>query len=97
VTLVERKTAYVVIGKLARRTARKLNLRLAALVRRQPHAARTITADNGTEFHSYRAFEARVTLKFYFATPHHAWERGPTRTGTASFGSPSRRPSGWSA
>jgi IS30 family transposase len=76
VTLVERKTGYVVIGKLARRTASDLNVRLEALVRRQPHIVRTITADNGTEFHSYKAFEARVPLKFYFATPHHSWERG---------------------
>ncbi len=76
VTLVERKTGYLVIGKLARRTAANLNARLEALVRRQPHAVRTITADNGTEFHSYKAIEALVPLKFYFATPHHSWERG---------------------
>ena len=75
-TLVERKTGYVVIGKLARRTAANLNARLEALVRRQPRTVRTITADNGTEFHSYKAVEARVPLKFYFATPHHSWERG---------------------
>ena len=77
VTLVERKVGYVVIGKLARRAAAELNTRLEALVRRQPRrAVRTITADNGTEFHSYKALEARVPLTFYFATPHHSWERG---------------------
>ena len=76
VTLVERRTGDVVIGKLARRTAANLHARLEALVRRQPHAVRTITADNGTEFHSYNAFEARVPLTFYFATPQHSWERG---------------------
>ena len=76
VTLVGRKTGYVVIGKLARRTAANLTARLEALVRRQPRTVRTITADNGTEFHSYKAFEARVPLKFYFATPHHSWKRG---------------------
>jgi len=37
---------------------------------------RTITADNGTEFHSYKAPERSVRTKFYFATPHHSWERG---------------------
>ena len=46
VTLVERKTGYVVIGKLARRATAELNARLEVLVRRQPHAVRTITADN---------------------------------------------------
>ena len=45
-TLVERKTGDVVIGKLARRATADLNARLDVLVRRRPHAARTITADN---------------------------------------------------
>jgi len=76
VTLVERKTGYVVMGKLVRRAAANLRARLECLVRRQPHAVRTITADNGTEFHRYKALEARVPLKFYFATPYHSWERG---------------------
>ena len=37
---------------------------------------RTITADNGTEFHGYAAIERATGTQFYFATPHHAWERG---------------------
>jgi transposase, IS30 family len=76
VTLVERKTGFVVIGKLERHTAADLNARLEAMIARQRRAVRTITADNGTEFHSYKALEQRVAAKFYFATPHHSWERG---------------------
>jgi IS30 family transposase len=37
---------------------------------------RTITVDNGTEFHGYAAIEQATRAEFYFATPHHAWERG---------------------
>ena len=37
---------------------------------------RTITADNGTEFHDYARIEQATGATFYFATPHHAWERG---------------------
>ena len=37
---------------------------------------RTITVDNGTEFHDYAALERATDTRFYFATPHHAWERG---------------------
>ncbi len=37
---------------------------------------RTITADNGTEFHWYGEVEAQTPVQFYFATPHHSWERG---------------------
>lgn len=76
VTLVERKTGFVVIGKLERHTAADLNARLEAMIARQRRPVRTITADNGTEFHSYKALEQRVAAKFYFATPHHSWERG---------------------
>jgi len=76
VTLVERNTGYVVIGKLKRRAAADLNTRLERLVRRQPRRVRTITADTGTDFHRYKLLEARSPLKFYVATPHHSWERG---------------------
>jgi IS30 family transposase len=37
---------------------------------------RTITLDNGTEFHDYEKVEAEHPVKFYFATPYHSWERG---------------------
>lgn len=76
VSLVERKTGYVMIGKLRSRTAQQLNQRTIHLAKRHADRFRTITADNGTEFHSYRAIERAIALQFYFATPHHAWERG---------------------
>ena len=75
-SLVERKTGYVVIGKLAARTSAEVNRRARRLIRAQPHRVRTITADNGTEFHAYAALERTTPTRFYFATPHHAWERG---------------------
>ncbi len=45
---------------------------------RESHAKRfkTITADNGTEFHAYNKIEKATGVIFYFATPHHSWERG---------------------
>ena len=75
-TLVERKTGYLVIGQLQARTTAEVNRRATQLIRRQPRAVRTITADNGTEFHGYTAIEQATRTRFYFATPHHAWERG---------------------
>jgi len=76
VTLVERATGVTLIGKLRARTAAELNRRTIALIRKHPATFQTITADNGTEFHSYREIERATGVKFYFATPHHAWERG---------------------
>ena len=76
VTIVERKSGYLLVGKLPNRTKDELNMRVIALIRRLPSAFKTITADNGTEFHGYRQIEAATGAIFYFATPHHSWERG---------------------
>ncbi len=75
-SLVERKTGYVLLGKLRQRTTAEMNQRARHLIQVQPHPVRTITADNGTEFHDYVAIEQATPARFYFATPHHAWERG---------------------
>lgn len=75
-TLVERKTGFVLLGKLEARTTAQVNRRGTRLIQAQPQPVHTITADNGTEFHGYAAIERATTARFYFATPHHAWERG---------------------
>ena len=75
-TLVERKSGYLLLGKLPARTAADTNRALLDLMARHPGRMRTITADNGTEFHWYGQVEAVSPVKFYFATPHHSWERG---------------------
>ena len=75
-TLVERKTGYVQIGKLAARTKEEVLKAMRLLVGRHPTRYRTITADNGCEFHGYRDIEKALKVRFYFAPPHHSWERG---------------------
>jgi transposase, IS30 family len=75
-TLVDRKTGYVLIGKLKQRTVEEVNRRAIALLRSAGCRVRTLTLDNGTEFHGYKAIEAATGAKVYFATPHHSWERG---------------------
>jgi IS30 family transposase len=75
-TLVDRKTGYLMLGKLEARTTRATNRRAIKLMRRAQRPVRTLTVDNGTEFHSYREVEAATGALFYFATPHHSWERG---------------------
>jgi IS30 family transposase len=75
-TLVERKSGFAIIKKLDSRTAASVTQ--AALQAISEHQAKfkTITFDNGTEFHDYKALENRFSLKCYFATPYHSWERG---------------------
>ena len=75
-TLVDRRSGFVQIGLLNQRTAWETNWRLEKLMARHPGCYATITSDNGSEFHSYREVEAQSEVRFYFATPHHSWERG---------------------
>jgi IS30 family transposase len=76
VTMVDRKTGYLLIGKLKRRTVNELNTVTRRLIRKHEDKMLTITADNGTEFHGYSDLEEDTGVTFYFATPYHSWERG---------------------
>ena len=75
-TLVDRKTGFVMIGKLSDRTVESTNRRLKQLMARQPARFKTITLDNGTEFHGYKDVEETTDTRFYFADPYHSWQRG---------------------
>ena len=76
VTLVERKTGLVLVGKLGDRTKESLSRRAISLMRRHGARFETVTADNGTEFHDYKRIEERTGVRYYFARPYHSWERG---------------------
>ena len=75
-TLVDRKTGYVMIGKLETRTVEAANRRAIRMINNAARPTRTVTADNGTEFHGYKTIEAATGSRFYFAAPYHSWERG---------------------
>jgi IS30 family transposase len=76
VSLVERVTGCVLIGKLRSRSVAATNRRVLQLIRAHRHLFKTITVDNGTEFHGYCEIERATDATFYFATPYHSWERG---------------------
>lgn len=76
VTIVDRMTGYVMIGKIDARTVEQTNKRLKLLIGRCKDRFITITSDNGSEFHGYKKLEKSCELKFYFARPYHSWERG---------------------
>lgn len=75
-TLVERVTGYLVMKKLVARTKEQAANALRRALREIEREVRTITLDNGTEFHDYGKVEAEHAVKIYFATPYHSWERG---------------------
>lgn len=75
-TLVERVTGYLVMKKLVARTKEQAANALKCALEEIERKVRTITLDNGTEFHDYEKVEEVHAVKFYFATPYHSWERG---------------------
>jgi IS30 family transposase len=75
-TLVERSTGYAVVAWLPHRTVLAVNRAATRLIRESGWPFKTITWDNGTEFHGYRELEQALGVQCYFAYPHHPWERG---------------------
>jgi len=76
VTLVERKTGFVIIKKITARTAEQVTAACIKAIKEHRRMFKTITFDNGTEFHSYKEIEAKTSVKCYFAASYHSWERG---------------------
>jgi IS30 family transposase len=75
-TLVERKSGYNRIAKLQNRTAKNVTKAMIEIIAKEPDLFKTITFDNGTEFHSYKVLEDMFGVVCYFANPHAPWERG---------------------
>ncbi len=75
-TFLERKSGYAFIRKLPSRTAQSVTAAARMLLAHRPGQFRTITFDNGTEFHGYKALEDRFPVRCYFATPYHSWQCG---------------------
>lgn len=75
-SLVERSTGFSLVIRLPHRTVRAVNRATIEAITTSGLPFKTITWDNGTEFHGYQQIEAATGVKCYFAYPHHPWERG---------------------
>jgi IS30 family transposase len=75
-TLVERMTRWVRIIKLPARQAVEVNKALAREIRRGVLKMKSLTLDNGTEFHGFQQLKDEFGVDVYFAQPYHSWERG---------------------
>ncbi len=75
-TLVERKSGFAIIRKLKARNKAEAKAAITRQIKACPNRFKTITFDNGTEFHDYKLLEAKSDVCCYFATPYHSWERG---------------------
>jgi IS30 family transposase len=76
VTLVERKSRFVLLRKVEQRTAEAVEDTINHLLGPWTHDVITITADNGKEFANHKKIAEKLNANFYFAHPNTAWERG---------------------
>jgi len=77
VTIVERKSGYVKIGKLNGLHSAPVIQSAARRFSRLPkNLRRSLTLDNGREFSQHKRLTALTGIKVYFAKPYAAWQRG---------------------
>jgi IS30 family transposase len=76
-TLVDRKSRYLLAAKLKDRTARRTRKKMERLLRPLPPDQRhTATFDNGKEFSEHEALARNLGIEVFFAHPDASWERG---------------------
>lgn len=73
-TLVDRTSRYVRIGRIDRVASEETAAAMIALLR--GHPVETITADNGKEFALHQQIADALDAAFYFADPYRACQRG---------------------
>lgn len=76
VTLTERKSRFTLLGKVSQRTAHAVCQQVCRLLLPVKDKAHTLTSDHGKEFADHAQIAETLQLKFYFAHPYAAWERG---------------------
>jgi len=75
-TLVERKTLYTIIIKLAGKNASDLADKIIPILAPIKDRLHSITYDNGLEFAEHERVSKALELETYFAHPYSSWERG---------------------
>ncbi len=76
-TLVERKTKYTLVMKLAaNKNPKALSLALIKRMENFKNIFHTLTLDNGFEFAAHEMISGALGVQIYFAHPHSPWERG---------------------
>jgi IS30 family transposase len=76
-TLVERKTRFVMLLKLADGTADEVRRAMTKRIRTLPtELARSVTWDQGNEMALHREFTMATGMQVYFCDPSSPWQRG---------------------
>ena len=76
-TIVERKTRYVILVKLANKKSETVTNAFAEKLNAFHYSLRlTMTYDNGTEMAYHKSLTKQTGMDIYFAHPYSSWERG---------------------
>ena len=76
-SLVERKSRFLMLTRIKRKTAKATcEAVVARLETIHPKARRTLTMDNGTENAGHEGITAAIGIKCFFTHPYSSWERG---------------------
>jgi IS30 family transposase len=76
VTLTEPKSRFTLLTKVKRRTAYAVRRQVCRILLPLKNKVYTLTSDHGKEFADHEQIAQMLKLKFYFAHPYAAWERG---------------------
>lgn len=76
VTLVERRSGYLLAGRLQRFTASQTARTVIRLLKPIRGAAKTLTLDNGSEFAEHEQMAGELNLSAYFCDPYCSGQRG---------------------
>ena len=77
VTLVERHSRYVMLGKVPNRDSQSVTTALIALAQRLPdELLKSLTWDRGKEMARHKSFTLATDAAVYFCDPQSPWQRG---------------------
>lgn len=77
VTVVERKSGYLLVGKVQKRKAVKVRQSIRQQYKTIPPSLRkTLTLDSGKGFSQYEQLADELNLGVHFAKPYCSWQRG---------------------
>jgi len=76
VTMVERKSGYAVIAKVANKTSELVSSAIVSNLKPLCERVKTLTFDNGKEFAAHAHIDEQLQSTAYFARPFASWKRG---------------------
>ena len=75
-TMVDRKTQYLLAAKCPSKNATDISKAMVKSLQPFFGNLHTITSDNGKEFAEHAAVPQELDIKYFFAKPYAAWQRG---------------------